>query len=202
MKTKIFFGLRADSQIRNCYTIGLVLFFISCVSTKYKKLSVENPSELIAMEDSLLRFESSTALYSSLGIAHNELGEKLLEEKKFLKAKNHFSNAIYYSENDTTYLYNHYITEGHILLRKGNKNGLWDGIEFYYKAAKLKPDLGEPHYYIGQSYQKLGNTDFDLIIESYQNALQLTLSNKLRKKVDLELENILNRKNRLESFWK
>ena len=62
------------------------------------------------------------------------------------------------------------MTEGHILLKKGNKNRLWDGIEFYYKAVKLKPSLGEPHYYIGQSYQKIGTTDFDLIIESYQNA--------------------------------
>ena len=94
------------------------------------------------------------------------------------------------------------MTEGHILLKKGNKNGLWDGIDLYYKAVKLKPSLGEPYYYIGQSYQKIGSKDFDLIIESYQNALQLTLSNELKNKVNYDLEKTVGRKNRLEKFWK
>ena len=179
-----------------------MLFFISCGGINYKRLSADNPNALIAIEDSLLEIEPSDALYHSLGKAHNSIGERFLKKKEFSEAKNSFLKALTYSKNDTSYLYNYYMTEGHILLKKGNKNGLWDGIELYYKAVKLKPSLGEPHYYIGQSYQKIGTTDFDLIIESYQNALQLTLSNELKNKVNYDLEKTVGRKNRLEKFWK
>ena len=67
---------------------------------------------------------------------------------------------------------------------------------------KLKPSLGDPHYYIGQSYQKIGSPDFDLIIESYQNALQLILSDEIKDKVNQDLDKTVARKNRLEKFWK
>ena len=179
-----------------------MLFFISCGGINYKRLSVENPSALIAMEDSLLEIKPSEGIFHSLSKAHNSIGEKFLKKEELFEAKNSFSKALSYSKNDTSYLYNYYMTEGHILLKKGNKNGLWDGIEFYYKAVKLKPNLGEPHYYISQSYQKIGSTDFDLIIESYQNALQLTLSDELKNKVNYNLEKTIARKNRLEKFWK
>ena len=179
-----------------------MLFFISCSGINYKKLSAESPSALIAMEDSLLEIEPSEVLFHSLGKAHNSIGEKFLKKNELSEAKNSFSKALSYSKNDTSYLYNYYMTEGHILLKKGNKNGLWDGIEFYYKAVKLKPSLGAPHYYIGQCYQKIGSKDFDLIIESYQNALQLALSDELKDKVNHDLEKTVARKNRLERFWK
>ena len=179
-----------------------MLFFISCSGLNYKRLSADNPSALIAMADSLLEIKPSEVLFHSLGKAHNSIGEKFLKKKEFSEAKNSFSKALSYSKNDTSYLYNYYMTEGHILLKKGNKNGLWDGIEFYYKALKLKPRLGEPHYYIGQCYQKIGSKDFDLIIESYQNALQLTLSDELKNKINYDLEKPVARKNRLEKFWK
>ena len=204
MLIKIFFGLRDKSSFYDSLIIitALMLYSINCNSTNYKKLSIENPNELIAIEDSLLKISSTETVYDALSIAHNAIGIKALQDQDFLKAKNHFSRAMSLSKNQTIYLYNYYITEGHLLLKKGNKSGLWDGIEFYYKAASLMPNLGEPYFYIGQSYQKIGNTDFDLIIESYNNALQLTLTDELRGKTNFELNNITERKNRLESFWK
>ena len=154
------------------------------------------------MEDSLLKTEPSESLYSALSKAHNTIGVKALKAQEFSKAKNHFFRAKSLSKNENRYLYNYYITEGHILLKKGNKNGLWDGIEFYYKAATLMPELGEPYYFIGQSYQKIENMDFDLIIESYNNALKLVLDDEMRTKANSELTNVIERKNQLESFWK
>ena len=73
------------------------------------------------MEDSLLEIKPSEVLFHSLGKAHNSIGEKFLKKKEFSEAKNSFSKALSYSKNDTSYLYNYYMTEGHILLRKGNK---------------------------------------------------------------------------------
>ena len=75
-------------------------------------------------------------------------------------------------------------------------------LEKFYRAAQLQPKLGEPHYYIGRSYQRIGNQDFDLIIESYNKALSLNLENGLRLLIEEERDLIMNREKRLINFWK
>jgi len=201
-KTKIFFGLKDKYNSFIHSILYLTFLLVSCSSNKYQRISIENPNALVAMEDSLLKVESDENFYNALGVAHSSIGKIAYHDKDFLKAKNHFTRAISLAKNDTSSLYYYYLTEGHLLLKKGNKNGLWDGIEFYYKAAKLKPSLGEPYFFIGKSYQKLGSSDFDLIAESYENALKLTLNKDLRDKTNLEYNNIIDRKNKLENFWK
>ena len=59
-----------------------------------------------------------------------------------------------------------------------------------------------PHYYIGKSYHKLGDKDFDLIIDSYDKALALELSTELRKLVSQDREDVLTREKKLKDFWK
>ena len=120
----------------------------------------------------------------------------------YKKGIDHFSKAVGLSELDTLSRYNLLIAEGHLLYKRGNKDGLWDAIQNYHKAAQLKPDLGDPHYYIGQSYHKLGDTDFDLFVESYEMALTLNLSPHLRDKTKAAHARASQRDKLLKDFWK
>ena len=61
---------------------------------------------------------------------------------------------------------------------------------------------GAPYYYIGNSYLKLGDKDFDLIIESYEKALALELNTDLRERVIQAREYVSMREKKLKDFWK
>jgi len=52
------------------------------------------------------------------------------------------------------------------------------------------------------SYTKLGDTDFDLILESYEKALALELNDKQRSEAEKKYEKAKERKKKLETFWK
>ena len=156
-----------------------ILFFITwnCAGSSYQRLAIEDPAALVAMEDSLRnanRLLPSTV--KALVTAHNSIGRSAL--------------------------YNLLIAEGNLLYKKGERNGLWDAIENYHKAARLKPDSGEPFYHIGQAYLKNGNTDFDLILESYEKALSLDLALQLRPIVLAAIEREKKREKPLKDFWK
>ena len=56
------------------------------------------------------------------------------------------------------------MAEGHLLQKSGKKDKLWSSIQAYNKAAMIFEKAGAPYYYIGNSYLKLGDKDFDLII--------------------------------------
>ena len=49
---------------------------------------------------------------------------------------------------------------------------------------------------------RLGDTDFDLILESYVKALSLELDNELRTEAEKKHKHAIERKNKLDSFWK
>ena len=165
-------------------------------------MALENPEALVALQDSLLQKDISSNQIKSLIVAHNKIGDSALERGDYRKAIIHFSSAVQLSEEDPLLKYNLLIAEGHLLYKKGNKNGLWDAIQKYNRAAQLKPDRGDAHYYIGMSYHKIGDTEFDLIIESYEKALTLSLTPELRQKTEDALTVVLNREKRLKDFWK
>ena len=118
------------------------------------------------------------------------------------KAKKHFTNASKLAPNDSLYIYNQLMAEGHLLQKSGKKNKLWSSIQVYNKAATTFDKAGAPYYYIGKSYHKLGDKDFDLIIESYDKALALELSTELRKLVSQDREDAITREKKLKDFWK
>ena len=180
----------------------LAMAFFSCAGNKYQNMAHNNPAALVALEDSLSIYGLSPSITRSLAFAHNRLGSKELETNNYEAAIVHFSHALKLSDGDTLSQYNLLLAEGHSLYKKGNKNGLWDAIQKYNKAAQLKPRLGEPHYYIGLSYHKIGDTDFDLIIESYEKALGLSLRPEIMQKTKEKLSLALEREKRLKDFWK
>ena len=86
--------------------------------------------------------------------------------------------------------------------KKDYKNGQWDAIESFSKAATYIDTVGDPYYWIGQAYEKKDEMDFELPLESYNKSLELYLNQAMREKVILSKQKLLNRKKTYEDFWK
>ena len=160
------------------------------------------PHKMIAMEDSLISLGLTKKNQDALALAHKKVAISYLKEKNYIDAKAHFSNVLNYSTFDSIAQYNILMIDGHQLRKTGNKEKLWDAIEIYYKAQRFYPSNGEPYFFIGKAYQSLDKNDFDLVLESYQKALQLELSELLKDEVEKEMLSVLTRKKKLKDFWK
>ena len=202
MKIKSSFSLKVIKKLFNHVSFLVILFFWSCAGNIYEQMAIENPSRLILLEDSLLQSNPSPATISSVMLAHKVLGQRAIDIENYEKAMNHFSNALKLSPKDTLSIYKTLLLQGHILYNTGKKDKLWDAIEVYNKAAIVFETLGEPHYYIGKSYHKISDKDFDLIIESFDRALELELSAGLRKVINEAREDAMFREKKLKDFWK
>ena len=165
-------------------------------------MATSNPNKLISIKDSLLQSSSKTYIVHSIALAHKTLGDSAIQEGNYEKAKAHFTKALKLSPNDSLYIYNQLMVEGHLLQKSGKKDKLWSSIQSYNKAAMIFEKTGAPYYYIGNSYLKLGDKDFDLIIESYEKALTLELSADLRKRAGQAREHVSMREKKLKDFWK
>jgi tetratricopeptide (TPR) repeat protein len=127
---------------------------------------------------------------------------KYINKGDNVSAINHYKKASELNSSDKVSKYGVLISEGRLLVSQGNKNGIWEAIEKFSKASTLYPDNGEPFYWIAISYTKLGDTDFDLILESYEKALSLELDEKQRSEAEKKYEKAKERKKKLDSFWK
>ena len=181
----------------------LVLQLLSCVGTNYKKLSLEDPNALIEIEDSLLIVnKNNQSINDAIVIANNNVAKNYLNSNDLTFAIKHFEKAISINEYNKDSQYGLMIAEGRMLIKRGNKNGIWDAIEKFSKASSIFPKKGEPFYWIAVSYTKLGDTEFDLILESYEKSLSLELDGNIKDEVEENYKKAKNRKNKLDSFWK
>ena len=196
-----------DSMIK-IYTrlltsIIIVLFVCDCTGGGYKKMSIENPEGLLSIQDSLLRINKNDGnILDALVSANNRVAEKHMKQGDYISAAGYYKKATELNTGDTMSKYGLLLADGNVLVKKGNKNGIWDAIEKYSKAATLYPKNGEPYYWMAIAYTNLGDTDFDLILESYEKALSLELDNKLRTEAEKKHKHAIERKNKLDSFWK
>ncbi len=194
--------MKEHKIIIRLFGILLVVITWNCAGNKYKQMATSNPNKLISIKDSLLQSKSTTHIIHSIALAHNTLGDSAIQEGDFEKAKTHFTKALKLSPNDSLYIYNQLMAEGHLLQKSGKKDKLWSSIQTYNKAATIFEKAGAPYYYIGNSYLKLGDKDFDLIIESYEKALALDLSADLRERVIQARKHASAREKKLKDFWK
>jgi len=196
-----------DSMIK-IYTrlltsITIVLFVCDCTGGGYKKMSIENPEGLLSIQDSLLRAKKNDPnILDALVTANNKVAEQHMKQSDYISAAGYYKKATELNTSDLVSRYGLLLADGNILVKKGNKNGIWDAIEKYSKAATLYPKNGEPYYLMAIAYTKLGDTDFDLILESYEKALSLELDNKLRTEAEKKHKHAIERKKKLDSFWK
>ena len=181
----------------------IVVQFFNCAGTNYKKLSIENPTKLIAIQDSLLSNSGDNQrIRDALVTANNSVAKIYLNTGYLKSAAEYFNKSISIDGDNKDSKFGLLITEGRVLVNKGNKNGLWDAIEKFSKASSLYPENGEPFYWMAKSYTKLGDTEFDLILESYEKSLALDLDEGLRLEVEKNYKIAKNRKSKLDSFWK
>ena len=189
--------------IRSLVIIVISISLFNCAGSSYKKMSVENPEKLLSIQDSLIlaRGDDKSVL-AALAVANNSVAKEYMNKGDYNLAADHFSKALVLNETSTESKYGLLLADGRALVKKGNKNGIWDAIEKYSKASSLYPNSGEPFYLTAIAYTKLGDTDFDLIIESYEKSISLELSDKLRAEVLKKYEHAQKRKTKLDSFWK
>ena len=178
-----------------------LLIYFGCVSTKYKDIAINDPSNLIALRDSLKNFTDSHMNEAAI-IAYNNIGIKAYKKKDYKTAISSFSNSQRILKTDSLSKYYMFMAEAHEKFDSGKKELLWDSIQNYFKASEVYPSNGEPYYFIGETYLKIGDKDFDLIIESYDKALSLNLDSGLRKVVEDSKKEIIRRKDLLKNFWK
>ena len=119
-----------------------------------------------------------------------EIALKYFEEGLKLDPKNPFA------------LYALHMQTGKSHHQKSFKNGQWDAIQSFYKAAAQIDTLGEPYYWIGKSYEKKDEMDFDSALESYDKALKLFLADSTRKMVETALIELTKKKKIYKDFWK
>ena len=183
--------------------ITLSVLLLDCVGNSFKKMSIENPEKLLSIQDSLILARGNDeGVLAALAIANNNVAEKFMDQGDYNLAANHFSKALMLNERSTESKYGLLLAEGRALVKRGNKNGIWDAIEKYSKASILYPNSGEPFYLTAIAYTKLGDTDFDLILESYEKSISLELDDQLRAEVLKKYEYAKKRKTKLDSFWK
>tara|TARA_B100001027_G_scaffold11254_1_gene6903 strand:+ start:2049 stop:2633 length:585 start_codon:yes stop_codon:yes gene_type:complete len=194
--------LKEYNVIIRLFGILLVVITWNCAGNKYKQMASSNPNKLLSIKDSLLKSSSKTYIVHSIALAHKALGDSAITEGNYEKAKDHFTKALKLSPNDSLYMYSQLMVEGHLLQKSGKKDKLWSSIQTYNKAAAIFERAGDPYYYIGNSYLKLSDKDFDLIIESYEKALALELSTDLREQVIQARDHVSMREKKLKNFWK
>ena len=189
--------------IKNSLFIIIFVQFFNCAGTNYKKLSIENPTKLVAIQDSLLSVSGNNQrIRDALVTANNSVAKRYLDTGDLKLAIQHFNKSIFINGDNKESSFGLLIAEGRILIKKGNKNGIWDAIEKFSRASSLFPRDGEPFYWMAQSYTKLGDTEFDLILESYEKSLALNLDKDLRLEVERNYKIAKNRKSKLDSFWR
>ena len=126
-------------------SIIIMLLIYGCSSNAYKRMSIENPEKLLSMQDSLLTIrKNDDSILEALVVAHNRVAQKQIKQDDYVSAISHYKNATKLNTADTVSRYGLLLAEGHELLKKGNKNGIWAGIEKYSKASTLYPQNGAP----------------------------------------------------------
>ena len=172
---------------------GAVGYFYSCSSGS---LSNYNDDDLVFKSDSLLIVHSD-----------DEQMKELILAAKIKKLRTNLNSDQYIDilkidPKNPIALYAFHMQTGKLHHQKSYKNGQWDAIQSFYKAAAQIDTLGEPYYWIGKSYEKKDEMDFDSAIESYDKALELSLTDSTRKIVETALMELKKKKTIYKDFWK
>ena len=122
--------------IKNSLFIIIFVQFFNCAGTNYKKLSIENPTKLVAIQDSLLSVSGDNQrIRDALVTANNSVAKRYLDTGDLKLAIQHFNKSTFIDGDNKESSFGLLIAEGRILIKKGNKNGIWDAIEKFSRAS-------------------------------------------------------------------
>lgn len=184
------------------YIITLYFFTSGCAPT-VSDLAESDPESLIARKSELLKGDNvPIATIQSVVNAHNNLGSRSLKKGDYSAAEAQFKSALGLDIKSKQAKFGLSMIKGHRFYKQGSKTSLWDALEQYGRASYYSPENGEPHYWMGRTYEKKDEGDFELIIEVYEKALSGTLSETLKKDTEKRLAKVKKRKKTYEEFWK
>ena len=176
--------------------ILIITFILYTTCAPVNNIINHSKDELIFKSDSLMSaFPNDSDLIQSIISAKIEFARdnddiSVYKEILIIDPKNPI--ALYHTLMDAGFNYH----------KKDYKNGQWDAIESFSKAATYIDTVGDPYYWIGQAYEKKDEMDFELPLESYNKSLELYLNQAMREKVILSKQKLLKRKKTYEDFWK
>lgn len=129
-------------------------------------------------------------------------GLKLMKEGQFPKAEQLLAQAIKLKPDHIEAIYQHHMAKGLLLHQKGGLNNLWDAIAEYGLAASLKPDRGEPHYYMGLAYDRKDRKEFDNAISEFEIAIQKEPNGPYVEIAKKKIQECMERKQQYEAKQK
>jgi len=130
-----------------------------------------------------------------------EEGLKALKSYRYRTARALFQKAINEKSDFTDAYYHLYMTEGHILFKQATQKDYWDAITAYGKAAAIRTEGAEPHYFMAIAYEKKDPDEFINAIEAYEKALHLEPEDPFSKTCEKKIKELKTRKEKLEKFW-
>ena len=162
----------------------------------YEKARLINSAET-SIPKKMAKIDSLTQLAET----NFKKGKRYYVQRKNNSAARYLKLAINYKDdfNDAKYYYN--MARGKILNKKGSEGQLWDAIEAFGKAMILKPDLAEPHYFLGISYEKKDRNEFDNAITEFNIAIEKEPNGRFASSCRKKIKELKNRRDKLKKFW-
>ena len=128
-------------------------------------------------------------------------GRDALDRNRLKTAKNRFEKAVEEKADFPDAQYHLSMTEGKLLYRQGSKSAMWDAVEVFGKAASIRPDSAEPHFWLAQAYEKKDRDEFTNAIDEYQTALTLEPDGPRADTCKKKIADLKKRKEKLDKFW-
>lgn len=202
--TKISFGskVKAHIKLKYLFTYIILVFITSCAPT-ITELAESDPESVVARKDALLSGDNvSEEKVKAVIDAHNFLGLAATDIGDYETGETLFNYVLTLNKSNKQAKYGLAMIAGHQLFKNGSKTALWDALEQYGKAAYYAPTNGESYYWMGRSYEKKDDDDFELIIEAYENALQGILPSNLIADTEERLTSAKKKQQTFKDFWK
>ncbi len=130
-----------------------------------------------------------------------EVGRDYFEQYKYESALKQLEKALKNEPDHYGAQYFQALAKGCLLYNKGRESDLWDAIEEFGKAMVIRPNAGEPHYYIALAYEKKDRHEFDNAIQEYQNYLNKAPNGEFAGQAQNKIKELTELRGRLKEFW-
>ena len=110
-------------------------------------MAIDSPRELIDIQDSLVNSNLSKKKSEALALAHRKIGMMHMVEKKYLKAKNNFSNVLVSLADDSTARYNLLMIDGHLLRKQEKRKTFGMQLRFIIKLQGFNQIMENPFFH-------------------------------------------------------
>lgn len=136
-------------------------------------------------------------------VAAKEYQRGLVGYKKYRyrTAVKQFEKALKHKADHQAAKYYLAMSKGAILYNQDNKSRLWEAITEFGQAMTLRPESGEPHYFLALAYEKKDRKDFDNAIEEYKLALDKSPKSWFAKHCRKKIKKLTNTRDVLKKFW-